>query len=141
MSKLVGIKWGRLEEETQKWLLEECNCINGATGNSIDDGECIIDLKNNLSVTGRIVDGEIVIESDSIIYDPAGEYEPEGTTFEINNILTVTEAAEMWGITEGTIRAAIKAKKFIPCVDYRKAGRITLITYEAMEHAYGELDI
>ena len=54
--------------------------------------------------------------------------------------MTVNEAAEMWGKTEGAVRAAIKAKKFILGVDYRKAGRITLITKEAMEKVYGKLE-
>lgn len=141
MSKLVGIKWGRLEKETQDWLLEDCNCVDGRTGNNIDDGECIVDLTEDLSVPGKIVDGELVIDDNAKIYNPTGEYESDGTTFEIDNIMTVNEAAKMWGITEGAIRAAIKSRKFIPCIDFRKAGRITLITYEAMERVYGELDI
>ena len=138
--KLVGIKWGRLEKETQEWLLKNCNCINGATGNTAYDGECIIDLTEYLSVVGKIVDGDIIIDDDAKIYNPAGEYESDGTTFEINNIMTVNEAAEMWGITEGAIRASIKSRRFIPYIDYRKAGRITLITSEAMERIYGEIE-
>lgn len=141
MSKLVGVKWGSLEKETQDWLLKECNCIDGSTGNNIDDGDCIVDLTEDLSIVGKIVDGELIIDDNEKIYDPSGEYKSDGTTFEINEIMTVNEAAEMWGITEGAIRAAIKARKFIPCIDYRKAGRITLICYEAMERVYGELDV
>lgn len=142
MSKLVGVKWGVLKKETQDWLLKDCNCVDGSTGNDkTDDGECIIDLTENLSVPGKIVDGDIVIDDNNKIYNPEGEYESDGTTFEINNILTVSEAAEMWGITEEAIRLAIKTRKFIVGIDYRKAGRITLITYEAMERVYGELGI
>ena len=141
MSKLVGVKWGSLEKETQDWLLKECNCIDGSTGNNTDDGDCIVDLTEDLSIVGKIVDGELIIDDNEKIYDPSGEYKSDGTTFEINEIMTVNEAAEMWGITEGAIRAAIKARKFIPCIDYRKAGRITLICYEAMERVYGELDV
>lgn len=51
--------------------------------------------------------------------------------------MTVSEAADIWGKTEGAIRAAIKAKKFIVGVDYRKARGTTLITKEAMERVYG----
>lgn len=141
MSKLVGIKWGRLEKETQDWLLKDCNYVDSSTGNNTYDGDCVLDLTEDLSVAGKIIDGNLIIDKDSKIYDPAGNYKYDGTTFEINNILTVSEAAEMWGITEGAIRAAIKSRKFIACIDYRKAGRITLITYEAMERVYGELDI
>lgn len=141
MSKLVGIKWGILEKETQDWLLEKCDCVDGETGNTVYDGECIVDLTDDLSIAGKIVDGDIIIDDDAEIYNPLGEYESDGTTFEINSVMTVNEAAEMWGITEGAIRKAINSRKFIPCIDYRKAGRITLICYEAMERVYGELDI
>ena len=138
MSKLVGVKWGMLEECTKEWLLKKCNCVDAETGNTVYYGECIVDLTEDLGIVGKIVEGDIVINPDSRIYNPTGEYESDGTTFEINNIMTVNEAAEVWGITEGAIRAAIKARKFIPCIDYRKAGRITLICYEAMARVYGE---
>ena len=138
MSKLVGVKWGKLEKATQEWLLKDCDCVNAVTVNDAYNGDCIVDLTENLSVAGKIVDGDIVIDDDTKIYDPEGEYKNCGTTFEINNIMTVSEAAEIWGITEGAIRKAIKSNKFIPSIDYRKAGRITLICREAMERVYGE---
>ena len=114
MSKLVGIKWGKLEKATQEYLLKDCDCINAVTVNDAYNGDCIIDLTENLSVAGKIVDGDIVIDDDAEIYNPIGEYESDRTTFEINNIMTVSEAAEIWGITEGAIRKAIKSGKFIP---------------------------
>ena len=138
MSKLVGIKWGRLEKATQEWLLKDCDCINAVTVNDAYNGDCIVDLIENLSVPGKIVDGDIIIDYDAEIYNPTGEYKSDGTTFEINNVMTASEAAEIWGITEGAIRKAIKSNKFVPNIDYRKAGRITLICYEAMERVYGE---
>ena len=136
--KLVGIKWGKLEKATQEYLLKDCDCINAVTVNDAYNGDCIIDLTENLSVAGKIVDGDIVIDDDAEIYNPIGEYESDGITFEINNIMTVSEAAEIWGITEGAIRKAIKSGKFIPEIDYRKSGRITLICREAMERIYGD---
>ena len=136
--KLVGIKWGKLEKATQEYLLKNCNCVNGATGDTAYNGDCIVDLTENLSVPGKIVDGDIIIDYDAKIYDPMGEYKSDGTTFEINNVMTVSEAAEMWGITEGAIRKAIKSDKFIPGIDYRKSGRITLICREAMLRVYSE---
>ena len=139
--KLVGVKWGKLEKATQEYLLKNCNCVNGATGDTAYNGDCIVDLTENLSVAGKIVDGDIIIDYDSKIYDPIGEYGSDGTTFEINNIMTVSEAAEKWGITEGAIRKAIKSRKFISGIDYRKAGRITLICREAMVRVYGPLKI
>lgn len=56
----------------------------------------------------------------------------------INEVMTVNEASEMFNITEGAIRAAIKKGYFIEGKDYRKAGRITLITKGAMEREYGK---
>lgn len=53
-------------------------------------------------------------------------------------VMTATEAAEAWNLTEGAIRAAIKSNKFILGTEYRKAGRITLITREAMKRVYGD---
>ena len=55
-------------------------------------------------------------------------------------MLTAQEAATKWGITEGAIRKAIASKRLIIGIDYRKAGRITLISKEAMERLYGELE-
>ena len=141
MSKLVGVKWGKLEKATQEYLLKNCNCVNGETGDTAYNGDCIVDLTENLSVAGKIVDGDIIIDDNTKIYDPIGEYKNDGSTFEINNIMTVSEAAEIWGITEGAIRKAIKSRKFIPNIDYRKAGRITLICHEAMLRVYVPLKI
>ena len=114
MNKLVGIKWGKLEKTTQEWLLKDCDCVNAVTVNDAYNGDCIVDLTENLSIDGKIVDGDIVID-----------------------VMTVSEAAEIWGITEGAIRKAIKSDKFIPGIDYRKSGRITLICREAMVRVYG----
>ena len=136
--KLVGIKWGKLEKATQEWLLKDCDCVNAVTVHDAYNGDCIVDLIENLSVAGKIVDGDLIIDDDAKIYDPRGEYESDGTTFEINNVMTVSEAAGIWGITEGAIRKAIKSDKFIPGIDYRKAGRITLICREAMMRVYGD---
>lgn len=57
----------------------------------------------------------------------------------LEEVLTATEAAAAWNLTEGAIRAAIKSNKFTLGTDYRKAGRITLITKEAMTRVYGEI--
>ena len=142
MNKLVGVRWGDLLDITKEDLLERANCINGINGDLTNEGECIIDLTNELSVSGNIVDGEILINDDAIIYDPTEGVilEYRKVNFEVNNIMTVSEAAEIWGKTEGTLRAAIKSKKLIVGVDYRKAKGTTLITRETMERIYGKRD-
>lgn len=138
MNKLIGVRWGDLSAETQGDLLAKSFC-EGV-------GECIVDLTSDLSIAGMIINNgdekELVIDDDAIIYNSAQGIILEAktnVTFEINNIMTVSEAATIWGRTEGAIRAAIKAKKFIAGVDYRKAGGTTLITRESMVRVYGEL--
>ncbi|WP_434307626.1 helix-turn-helix domain-containing protein [Clostridium botulinum] len=51
---------------------------------------------------------------------------------------TSNEAAKQYGISEGTLRSAMKTGKLKLGTDYRKAGRITLITKKAMEREYGK---
>jgi hypothetical protein len=68
--KYLGKKWNELSEVEQKELLSRANAIDGATGNNIDNGECIIDLTENLSIAGRVEYGEITIEDEAIIYNP-----------------------------------------------------------------------
>lgn len=136
MNKIVGVRWGDLSEVTKEDLLSRAFC-EGV-------GECIVDLTSDLSVAGTIIDNgeekELVINDDAIIYNPSEGIllESKEVKFEIDEVMTVSEAAVLWGKSEGAIRAAIKAKKFIVGVDYRKAGGTTLITREAMERVYGK---
>lgn len=70
-SKLyVGKKWGDLTEELRGKLLQNANCVDGETGNNVDDGECIVDLNETISVAGKIEDMEIVIDDEAVIYNP-----------------------------------------------------------------------
>ena len=69
--KLVGIKWGKLEKATQEWLLKDCDCVNAVTVNDAYNGDCIVDLTENLSVAGKIVDGDIAIDDDAKIILPS----------------------------------------------------------------------
>lgn len=143
MDKLVGVRWGDLKEETKEYLIK-----NSLVWGDIEDGECTLDITADLSVSGYVKcinkdegDYEYTVDDDAIIYNPEEGIltEKKEINFEIDKVLTVTEAAEIWGIAEGTIRAAIRCNKFILGFDYRKAGRITLITKSAMERVYGEL--
>ena len=143
MERLVGIKWGKLPRETQEWLLERSNCTDGRDCSNVKEDKCIVDFEEGLSVAGKIIDDEIIIKDNAIIYSSINDIElvSKEFNFTINDVLIVNEAAEIWGITEGAIRASIKARKFIRGVDFRKAGRITLITKEAMVKVYGELEL
>lgn len=57
---------------------------------------------------------------------------------ELYNIYNITEASLLWGKQQSTIRKAIKSNKFIEGIEYRKSGRIVLITRKAMERVYGK---
>ena len=70
MNKLVGVRWGDLLDITKEDLLKKAICINGINGDLTNEGECIIDLNNELSVSGNIIDGEIIINDNAIIYNP-----------------------------------------------------------------------
>lgn len=139
MNELTGLRWGVLPLETQNWLLEGANCIDGATGNNVTEGKCIVDFSDALSVSGKVVDGDIIIADNAILYNPSDgiSNEKEIDGFLIEMVMTVSEAAKRWGITEAAIRYSIKARKFVPGVDFRKAGGTTLIKVPAMERVYG----
>ena len=59
---------------------------------------------------------------------------------DLYRVYTTTEASLLWGKEESTIRKAISNGKFVKWIEYRKAGRITLITKSAMQRVYGELE-
>ena len=70
MRNLKGMRWGELTGEMQEELLRNANCINAATCENVEDGECIVDLTDDLSIIGEVKDGEIIIDANSIIYSP-----------------------------------------------------------------------
>ena len=132
---LHGVKWGDLSEETKQDLLSNANVWD-----NVKEGDCLVDLTEELTVEGKIIDGEIMIKDNAIIYNPqlGKPCISEPLKVDIDNVLTAQEAATKWGITEGAIRKAIASKRLIIGIDYRKAGRITLISRKAMERLYGE---
>lgn len=68
MKKYIGKKWKQLTEEEQYVLLSKANPYECSVG------ECIIDLTEDLSVIGEVIDTEeekyIKIDDDAIIYNP-----------------------------------------------------------------------
>ena len=133
---LHGDKWGDLSKETKTSLLER-----GNVWDDVKEGDCLVDLTEELTVEGKIIDGEIVIKDNAIIYNPQiGKPDiSHSLKVDIDNVLTAQEAATKWGITEAAIRKAMSSKRLIIGIDYRKAGRITLISKKAMERLYGKL--
>ena len=103
-------------------------------------------IDNNIDITNKLGDNiHISKVNDSLFL--AGELQseiitPEMTiTFsdleltvdsELYHVYTSTEAAKLWDKDESTVRRAIMNERFVQGVDYRKAGRISLITKDAM---------
>ena len=133
---LHGVKWGNLSEETKEDLLSNANIWD-----NVEYGECLVDLTADYTVEGFKTEDDIIIKDNAIIYDP-NEGKPVISTplqVSLNDVFTAQEAAVLWNITEGAIRKAIASKRLIIGIDYRKAGRITLVSREAMERLYGDL--
>lgn len=60
----------------------------------------------------------------------------------INEVLTFAEAAELWGLSMGTLRMRLSKGymgDLIEGVDYRKSGKVWLITKDAMLKLYGPI--
>ncbi|WP_300857082.1 hypothetical protein [uncultured Clostridium sp.] len=68
MNNFVGKKWRMLTEKEKELLLKNCWCIDGVTGNVVKGGDCIVDLTDTLSIVGKVVDDEIIIEDEATIY-------------------------------------------------------------------------
>ena len=68
MKKYIGKKWKQLTKEEQEILLRKANTFECSRG------KCIIDLTENLSVNGEVIDTEeeryIKINDNAIIYNP-----------------------------------------------------------------------
>lgn len=68
MKKYIGKKWKQLTKKEQETLLKKANPFECSTG------KCIIDLTENLSVNGEVINTEeeryIEIDNDAIIYNP-----------------------------------------------------------------------
>ena len=59
---------------------------------------------------------------------------------ELDAVMTFAEATEKWGLADSTLRKLVKTNKLTENVDYRKSGKVWLITREAMEKVYGKLE-
>lgn len=55
-----------------------------------------------------------------------------------DNLMSFSDASELWGLSESTLRKAVSYGKIVPGVDARKYGKQWIVTREAMEREYGE---
>lgn len=56
----------------------------------------------------------------------------------LSQIYTFSEAAEIWGIDPSTLRHRVTSAKLIDGIDFRKSGKVWLITKSAMERLYAD---
>lgn len=93
---------------------------------NIKQGDLYIYIKNSNWVKKVLPNTVLVFEEDIDVKS------------ELYNIYNITEASLLWGKQQSTIRKAIKSNKFVEGIEYRKSGRIVLITRKAMERVYGK---
>lgn len=56
----------------------------------------------------------------------------------LDEVMAFSEASEIWGLGESTLRSTVRTDKLIEGVDHRKSGKVWLITKDAMIRVYGE---
>ncbi len=61
------------------------------------------------------------------------------TETSLDEIMTLVEATEKWGLADSTLRKLLTTDKLISNVDYKKSGKATLITKRAMIKIYGDM--
>lgn len=110
---------------------EKVIVIDTIDKNDLDE---FIENAGDILESKELDNGELEVKTEGELY--TYELTGNGSLF---NIYTTTEAALIWGLNESTVRKAIQKGKFKLGFEYRKAGRVTLITKEAMERVYGEL--
>lgn len=54
------------------------------------------------------------------------------------DVMTFAEATEKWGLGESTLRSTVRTDRLQEGIDYKKSGKVWLITFEAMLKIYGE---
>lgn len=56
---------------------------------------------------------------------------------EFNDVMTFKEATKKWGLGESTLRSTVRFNRLREGHDYRKSGKVWLITSDAMLKLYG----
>lgn len=60
---------------------------------------------------------------------------PVSTPFD--RLLSLSDATDLWGLNESTLRKAISYRKLVEGVDVQKFGKQWVVTRDAMEREYG----
>lgn len=70
MKDFNGMKWSDLTQEEKDLLMSEARTVDARNSQSVNEGECIVDLLYPYSVSGRVVGGEIIVDQEAVIYNP-----------------------------------------------------------------------
>lgn len=54
-----------------------------------------------------------------------------------DRLLSFSEATELWGLSESTLRKAVAYRKLVEGIDVQKFGKQWVVTRDAMEREYG----
>ena len=133
MKNYISKKWKQLTKQQQEELLKSANIWD-----NIKDGSCIVDFCDNLSVKATIVDDEIIIDDNAILYDPH-----EGTIIEnekFKNLISLKDASIKFNKEESTLRKNIKNGFFKEWEDCIKFGKQWVFDIKALEKKYGEYE-
>ena len=129
MKKYIGKKWCQLTIEQQEELLKVANVWD-----NVKVGECIVDFNDNLSIAANIVDDEIIISDDAILYDPSEGVIVENEKFK--DLISLKDAATMFNKEESTLRRNIKNGFFKEWQDCIKFGKQWVFDIKALENKY-----
>ena len=55
-----------------------------------------------------------------------------------DGLMSFSDASELWGLSESTLRKAVSYGKIVPGVDARKYGKQWVVSRDAMDREYGE---
>lgn len=144
MKKLIGKKWSQLSKEKQEELLNSIvGTIDGRDCSNVYDGDCIVDFENGLSVIGKVIchnkdegDYEVIIDNNSILYDPKDGCIVENEKFK--GLISLKDAATMFNREESTLRRNISNGFFKEWQDCIKFGTTWVFDIEALERKYGK---
>ena len=100
--------------------------------NKLKENDLFYKVKVDVGGYGIIWNGEIDLACDELFYN--------GKTIKskFDGLLAFTDATELWGLNESTLRKAISYGKLLVGKDVSKFGNQWVITMEAMVREYGE---
>lgn len=129
MKKYICKKWGQLTEEQQYELLSKANIWD-----DVKNGDCIVDFDESLSISATIINDEIVIDDNAILYDPIQGIIVENEKFK--DLISLKDAAKLFGKEESTLRRNIGNGFFKEWEDCVKFGTTWVFDIKSLEKKY-----